>query len=481
MPGLITAIGGFLAAQGLVTSLLYTNASFVTARNRELYGNKPTMLPDLSSLVLARWKGNINDSQYTKHAREIGFAGDIAEPIFESSRRLLDTQDYIAAWRRGFIDERALDEYLHENQLTDRERKLAKQVSEFFPAPQDLIRFAVREVYSDEIRQRFGMDEDRPPRFMEEAARAGVPAEQAGNYWAAHWDLPSVNQAFEMFQRDVIPREDLEKLLRALDIMPFWREKLTQIAYRTITRVDARRMHEMGFLDNAALTELYRHIGYSPEDAERMTQWTIAYNTGGEQQVTRSAILKAFKDGLISESEATDMLDGLGLPEETVDFYIAQAAFEKSQDRIEQETRDQLARSRAGAQSLEDSANQLRSTGVPETYVQEQLERERLQSADKLKMPTKADLTDWIEKGIITEETFVERMQLLGYRHEDVVRYLEELLIDIEERERKYLGNSTYLRWYKKGILSENELVAQLSEKGVSAEDINNLLLEIQE
>ncbi|GAH93918.1 unnamed protein product, partial [marine sediment metagenome] len=44
-----------------------------------------------------------------------------------------------------------------------------------------------------------------------------------------HWSLPSPSQGFEMLHRGVIDEAELNMLLRALDIMPFWREKLTKV------------------------------------------------------------------------------------------------------------------------------------------------------------------------------------------------------------------------------------------------------------
>ncbi|GAH79863.1 unnamed protein product, partial [marine sediment metagenome] len=74
------------------------------------------------------------------------------------------------------------------------------------------------------------------------AGKKGLSKEWSERYWAAHWNLPSPQQGFEMLHRGVINVSELNMLLRALDVMPFWRDKLTAIAFRRLTRVDIRRM-----------------------------------------------------------------------------------------------------------------------------------------------------------------------------------------------------------------------------------------------
>ncbi|GAH07016.1 unnamed protein product, partial [marine sediment metagenome] len=74
--------------------------------------------------------------------------------------------------------------------------------------------------------------EDYPKPLETWAAKKGLSKEWSQRYWAAHWSLPSASQGFEMLHRGIINQSDLNMLLRALDVMPFWREKLTGIAYR---------------------------------------------------------------------------------------------------------------------------------------------------------------------------------------------------------------------------------------------------------
>lgn len=203
-------------------------------------------------------------------------------------------------------------------------------LSERLPSPADLVRFGVREVFTPEIAERFGQFDDFPSAFPIEMARQGYTQQSSLNYWAAHWDLPSVSQGFEMLHRGVIDESDVRLLLRALDVMPFWREKLIQISYHPIARVDLRRLYQKGVITEAELEAGYRALGYNAENARRLTDWTkIAYPRAGEgpsedlRALTVSIIKQAYVRRLIDRSETLDKLLALEYSEEDADLTIA--------------------------------------------------------------------------------------------------------------------------------------------------------------
>jgi len=127
------------------------------------------------------------------------FRGEISEGQYAG---LLKALDYAPTWRGKLL-------------------AIARRI----PPISDMIRFAVREVYSPDVRARFGQDDDYPEAFTAKAALHGLSEEDAKAYWAAHWELPSTEQGFRMFHRSLIDKPTLELLLRAKDIMPFWRDK----------------------------------------------------------------------------------------------------------------------------------------------------------------------------------------------------------------------------------------------------------------
>jgi len=244
-------------------------------------------------------------------------AGDI-EILVDSAYNLLDDRTVQILLLRGLIDDQTHDSYMRKAGYKDADILRLKLLYNVLPPINDIIRFAVREVYSPEIATKFGLFEDFPTRFADEAKKQGLSQETALQYWASHWELPSPNQGFEMFHRGVIDYDTLKLLLKALDVMPYWRDKLIQIAYNPLTRVDVRRMYGLGVLGERDVYENYLAIGLSPKNAELLTQFTIRYETKDDesgatelQQLTRSVIITGYTRKQLTRDEAKKRLIAL--------------------------------------------------------------------------------------------------------------------------------------------------------------------------
>jgi len=240
---------------------------------------------------------------------------------------------------------------------TDIYKTLAYQI----PPVADIITMAVREAFTPEIAAKFGQYQDFPPDLEKYAGQKGLSKEWAERYWAAHWALPSPQQGFEMLHRGVIDYTELDMLLRAQDVMPFWRDKLVQIAYRRLTRVDIRRMYKQGVLNERDVLESYLEHGYNPENAARMTEFTIKQTLATLSKFTSGDIIKAFTSRMITNSDALGLLGDIGIRPEDARYIVSTAEYKRlwafTDDQIagirnlykkrvydENETRDRLAR-----------------------------------------------------------------------------------------------------------------------------------------
>jgi len=204
---------------------------------------------------------------------------------------------------------------------TDIYKELAYQI----PPVADIITMAVREAFTPEIAARFGQYEDLPPDYIEWAQKKGLTKEWAERYWAAHWSLPSPQQGFEMLHRGVIGEADLQLLLRASDVMPFWRDKLIQIAYRPLTRVDVRRMFKLGVIDVSGVRKAYRDLGYNEHNADLMTKFTEEYVKGVPKKLSITDIITSYKKHLIEADTLRSLLAQAGIESEDIDPIIRTA------------------------------------------------------------------------------------------------------------------------------------------------------------
>jgi hypothetical protein len=285
---------------------------------------------DLVTASRAVYKGSMSDNDYFNNAYLSGISADKARAALEANRGLPTPGQIQDAFLRGQIDLETHDNLLRAYGLTDEHIQLIKSLYLIIPGPSDLIRMAVREAFSPEIAEAFGQYQDYPKEFTEWAVKIGLSEDWAKRYWAAHWDLPSPTMGFEMLHRGIIDENELRLLLRALDVMPYWRERLIKLSYNPLTRVDIRRMYKMGVIDEAQVYRAYLDLGYDNEKATWLTEFTKRYSTPEDSSeltefrtMARSTYSQAYRKQIISNDEYREFLRGLGYADTDVDLLVS--------------------------------------------------------------------------------------------------------------------------------------------------------------
>lgn len=438
----------------------------------------PNAEPDPAAAVSLHTKSLMSQLDYKQVMRDAGYTEYWAEQIAKGSYTLLSPSDYIALWRRGKISENDLRLYLLRHGFKEEEIDTVKGATEYFPGAPDIVRFAVREVYTPAVIEKFRTMEDLPPRYLEEAAKAGLSKEQATNFWASHWDLPSASMGYSMYQRGIISYEELVLLLKTLDVMPYWRDKLIQLAYNPLTRVDVRRMYGEGVLSPDQLPKAYQAQGYSPENANALAEFTVRYENRETKGLTRAQVVKSYKQDLITEEELKAYLTSFGYTAEVVDFWVQQANYEKAEEEIALYSEDLTNQYLAGGRDLASIKLEMDTLGVPSSYVQGILRKIVAQKAKKLKVPAKEDLDTWITQGYIDETQWTTQMRLLGYEDWAIEKYLSVLAEKGDTAKRKYLSLAIYTRWVKARIIDAARFRAVLRDQNYGEDDIARLCAE---
>lgn len=274
--------------------------------------------------------GKISKDELLENMRLAGIPRDRAEKALEGLRNLPTAGHVQEAFLRGFITEDEHDTYLKAMGYKDEDIRIFKLLYFRLPPVSDIIRMAVREAFSPEIAEKFGQYEDYPEIFTKWAVQQGFSEDWAKAYWAAHWDLPSATMGFEMLHRGIITEDELKLLLRALDVMPYWREKLIKLSYNPLTRVDVRRMYQLGVLTEEEVYKAYRDLGYDDTNARRLTEFTKRYSAPEDEselsefrRLARTTYSQAYRRGIISRDEYKTFLINLKYVEEDAELLIS--------------------------------------------------------------------------------------------------------------------------------------------------------------
>lgn len=304
-----------------------------------------------------------------------------------------------------------------------------KELAYQIPPIADIITMAVREAFTPDIAARFGQYEDFPTPLAEWAGKKGLSKEWAERYWAAHWNLPSPQQGFEMLHRGVINRAELNMLLRALDVMPFWRDKLTAIAYRPLTRVDVRRMYKQGVLDEKEVFESYLEQGYNETNAERMTEFTIRQTLATLSKFTSTDIIKAFTQRMITRSEAISLLQDIGIRTEDAGYIVSTAEYKREWAFIDEQIAGIRNLFKKRVYDENQTRDKLAKLNLPADQINVLMQQWFYEKVEELDATwTTAQTIKFFKRKLISPERASYELMLNGFNKERADMYLRDVL-----------------------------------------------------
>ncbi len=305
---------------------------------------------------------------------------------------------------------------------------LYKELAYQIPPMADIITMAVREAFTPAIAARFGQYQDYPPPLTEWAEKKGLSKEWAERYWAAHWSLPSPQQGFEMLHRGAIDTSELDMLLRALDVMPFWREKLTRIAYRRVTRVDIRRMYKAGILTVTDVHRMNVELGYTEQDAKAMTDFTVQWALPKHASITRSDILTAYKSRMIDRTEASQLLENMGEAYFHREFMLEAVDYKKGLELTELQIKGISNLYKRRAIDENKARDGLLKLDLPSDEVDSLMKQWFYEvKAEPARRWTTAQTLSFIKDGFITVERGRQELVDIGYDNEHIEVYMKAM------------------------------------------------------
>lgn len=398
---------------------------------QEFAATYPYNILSPAEVVAAYQRDGIGLGEATTILKRHGYDDAAIRHIIDNGEIAPSPTDTLSFWKRGLLNETQVDGALRRTGLDPAYIPAVKESANIIPPPQDLISMAVREAFSPDIVSRFGLHEQFPEEFAQWAAKQGLSREWALNYWAAHWHLPSAQQGFEMMHRGVIGPDDLDLLLKSLDVMPFWRDKLTQIAFNPFTRVDIRRMHAMGILNEQMVLRAHLDMGYDQEKAAQLTEFVLRLNAHapGEDdeelgKLSRSAILGFYEDGLLPRERAMQLLVTAGHTPEGANLYLStiDLTIERRERQAQADTILDLFR--AGELTFDDAIDRLNSLGLSTAEVERAVAKLQRALVQTRKLPSQQDGSKMFSEGIITQQDYMDLLHRLGYADKWVRAYV---------------------------------------------------------
>lgn len=420
------------------------------------------------SMIIDPGRSTENRAELKKH----GYSDTQIDNIVLSYYRTLDEGTLRILYLRDEINESRLYERMRELGYTDTRTGEMVKAWRTIPGPQDLLHMTAKEAFEPEMYTRLGLEDDFPSEHLPAMASHGLSEYWARKYWIAHWDQPSIGQGFEMLHRDEATLEEIDLLFRAIEMPPYWRQKLINIAYRPLTRVDVRRMFEMDIMNEQQVFDSYRFHGYNVENADYMTRFTVAYKHSHEKELTRGAIIESYNEGMISRTQAMDLLMEQDYSNDLADYYLTLEDFNRSKDLQKQRianTRDEMLINQITSSTARTRLNQMGLRGETIDMYLETWELDRYQYQA---LPSKGELDNFLLKGIITQGQWRDVMNRHGYSGPHVQWYLDEMQRELEVT-RRMPTKADLIKWFKGGNITEGEYREDMGRLGYAERYIN--------
>jgi hypothetical protein len=374
-------------------------------------------LPYVSEIIAAAFIAPEKTGEVREILARSGYSEDAIDLLFLGKYRAYEEFQIQQLWLRKEISDSKMYERMRELGYTDTRIGELTKLWTIIPPVQDILTMVAKEAFEPDTVSQLGLSAEFPVEQSEWLTKMGLSEYWQHKYWAAHWDQPSIQQGYEMLHRGVIDNDTLQMLFRTVEIPTYWRDKLTKIAYQPYTRVDVRRMYDMGVLGEEELKKAYTDIGYDEEHATGMTEFTKRYVEDADRDLTKGEILKGYRNALLSRGDAIALLTDIRYTDAQAAYYIELEDYRELEAiqsaaiaTIKTKYLERLI-DRGQAQSMLDALN------LPAAQVNLWLERWDVSLIEYPKLPSKTDLDKFYIAGVIGSDQYNIEMQRLGYGH----------------------------------------------------------------
>ena len=199
-------------------------------------------------------------------------------------------------------------------------------------------------------------------------------------------------------------------------------------------------MHKLGVLDRDAVKRAYRKVGFDMADAELMTQFTEDYNAEPDpvevydtKELTKTQILRFLSSGDFTADGAQSALMMIGYNQYIAEALVNLQVATDTQDALDDKIAIVQAQFRNQTITYNGAVTRLDSLEIPSLQrdrILTKLEAERL---SQIRLPTLAQLTQFLEFKQITPERYRTELLRLGYPDEWAERFMALKGLEFEE------------------------------------------------
>lgn len=403
-----------------------------------------------------------------------GHYGNDALRIISTWRNYPGVVETIALLNRGVIPFNTAEEWLRANGLVDDDARLqVLELKNAIPSPSDLIHFAVREAWDDNVSATYGYDAEFPQEFRYWAGKQGldwsepVPMPDGSVkpgkpwpqlYWRSHWRAISPEQAYVALHRfrgdpanpatwrvpGVRPftATDVDNVLKIADYPAGFRSFLREMSYLPMRLVDIRNAHFQGVIGIQEVYEQFQDRGSNPRTAQIQADLVAAQKREREdkpaklkQQAAERKLaeltIESYRLGTMERVAARTQLENLGYRLTTAELVLDMSEVGERQALI----RATMSRARSdyfsGRINYQQLIARLKLAGMTDAKATFYADWYYTQRGERRVFASTAKLLDWFRRGLISSTELNTRLTNLGWEQPDALTHLASAQQDV--------------------------------------------------
>ncbi|KKN25070.1 hypothetical protein LCGC14_0888530 [marine sediment metagenome] len=352
---------------------------------------------------------------------QLGIPDEQIDLMFLSFHRGYDEGTIRSLYFREIINEKQVYERMKVIGYTKERTAEIMQTWPVIPSLGDIVRYIAKEAFEPKMIKMFGLMEDYPVEAEEWAKKQGLSKRWVEAEWVAHWRDLGIDFMLEAFHRHIVEWDFVERYMALIEIPPALRNVVKLTAFNVFTRVDVRRMHDIGVLTDGELIVAYQDQGYDENKATKMAEFTIRYNKQHERDLTKSEIIKGYAERLIAKRDALAMLIDMEYSESEADYLLTYEDFKFDKKLQTKKINAIQFRFTNNFITESEATTQLNALALQGKHIQVLIEEWQIDIFQDQKIPSKTDLDKFIKAKIIDQTIYTEEMFKLGYN----TRYID--------------------------------------------------------
>ncbi len=215
----------------------------------------------------------------------------------------------------------------------------------------------------------------------------------------------------------------------------------------------------------------YLDIGYDDDKAEQLTDFTVRYNLEEPKAIAETKVRDAYFLGKLKTRDAENMLNDLGYDFESARFVIALWDADMDEQKLKNEIDTLTEMYLFGDLDETQLTDKVTALGLP-TESAERIVYQITQAKKRMKqLPSRSDLTRWLNQKIIDQDEYRTLMTELGYGQRFIENFVKETEIGGDDQFR-VPTKKEILEFYKEKIIDFDQWVSMMFSLGYSEQNV---------